>query len=650
MRKSTFWKMLAALLLIMIMNGGGGCGSGGSDSANSGSDLRAKIAVLGELPEDQKKLLSEAGIAIVDYDSEEDIPILITNEALVDVFVDGVDPDAYARHGYPFGPAELQSAGRVAVISPDKFSVIEIHSILGRPFGPFKVGFENYDEVDFPPVLFYGLRKTEADPNQIFVQYDSAWLTENEQVSFDVIDVVSADACPGIEDGEVASDDSSGDAIEAQTLDPLGDYVDFREWLLEDSDMAEKSLNASKALSAVAQAQGDSPDLGSIASSYTATLSANPWGKSMKINVFIQAAHHFGVASGDMGKDWYYVYQECLLDGSGKGGPYEYKKAVVGAEPPLFFKATLHGKVYYVMGSALQVAQDFISQYAIADDLLLGGASSGAVVLSDSKPEAYNNVTTVTVGSNSSVNEAAAAGGGGTGALSNVLAVTNFIRNAVKPMLLHGYTQSKSMSYQTYDVTVKQFIQNSVSPRWQYDFKLPGLLEDAVELSRSVYKPCQTWIWGIDTKEREKINKFRLSLDVTDRSNIWEAKAVDGNGENSLVERRGISWKANTITQDISLPQPPLMGFSTNTVTYGKQAGTPRTPVEIQAEGGWTADIPTGYNWDWYTVSQANDKLYITFKENTTGATRQGVVRVTRANSTDVNYIVVTQVATALVD
>ncbi|MDR3332303.1 MAG: hypothetical protein LBT08_06725, partial [Synergistaceae bacterium] len=205
-----------------------------------------------------------------------------------------------------------------------------------------------------------------------------------------------------------------------------------------------------------------------------------------------------------------------------------------------------------------------------------------------------------------------------------------------------GYSYSQSETFNVLDVELRQSSDaGKKSISWQYDMKMSKFADDRARFARiltgsallatSMFNPCQMWSWSIPTKERRNIEKFDVALEVT-RAFVY-ASDYENKPNGHVV--------TNTHTKKISvtLPQPPLLAVSTQTVNTDKTENI--VSVRVASQGAWTAAKSDGG--DWYSIAQQNDMLHIAFKANDTGGNRSGQVIVSRNGSSDTINVSVMQ-------
>ncbi|MDR1020979.1 MAG: BACON domain-containing protein [Synergistaceae bacterium] len=591
MRKGSFklWGLL--LLVALFMTGVGGCGGGGgSDTADTGGGV-VNVAVLGNLSGEGQDLAENAGMNIAQFDetaTESCDNLIITQEAWSGIENQSPAADAI-RAVYRTGE------GRVVLQNPSHADIVRLGELLG--VSPM------YEGPDGSSYDYYGFGRQSDGDEMIFAH---------------VRDLNVASTTPEADLGE----DDGGDP-EPGYVSPDEDMIPHNNrvahanlagWLFDETAGTRTSGETRLA------ADG-SPNLLDLAKQYIVTLSSALGGKSSLINHYITSAHSFGAQADLQGDepDIYYVHQECILDGSNN-----YVSEWAGTN----YTTIVDGNKWYI-GQG-DVVDNYVEQYNINNSLALGGASVVNVQLLDPEPTAVNQQSSKTVTSGFTI-------GGNLGVGYSAKEGAN-----ASAGLSMGASFTSSYTYNVSDVTIKQILSASDnSPWWVHNFKIPAQntaafqwqhLFPPADLSHSVYKPDQVWVWRFKTADRAKIGSFGVGLQITRGAVLSRYSGSQDPLHLTKQDSAGIGT--------VTLPKPPLLALDKDSFTFDNKVHDDATSfVTVGAYGGnYTAQSGAS----WVTATKNGSQLFIQVTANATGASRTANVTVTRTGSNPAETAVIT--------
>lgn len=649
----------------------GGCG-GGSDHGDSG---RAVLYTYGELPDGYEGVFASADIVCVAYD-DQTFPIggaiLIAPGGIKNIS----SSDRFAQ----VLKENYDGNGHIVLMSPTEADLTKLRSVLGiakdnallsgLPRDTSFLGIElekdgdthifcHNQDID----LFDGISDEVSEGIYAARSGDIYEITSGDNLlgmtgSVDVIEGkggrITADVngitvnCQGLTDGtvgyivsgdtvckyDIERDDSedTGDAeAEFSSSDTATAAANLRDWLLagDNDDLAAGTLteNApSGSLRAASNSQSDTEkNLIDLAKQYKIKLSNSDFRKSFVINQYIVACHIFeNENSPTGGRDYYYIEQRGILDGSAK-----YNKKWAGTK----YTSSLNGKKYYV-GQG-EVADNYIKKYEITN--VITDPPEGLSLDGPPSPTATNhdNTTTSSIGWNigAGVSGGYKWGSGGGAELAGSLSF--------------GYSCTSTKTFNTKDVepSLTDLNNDGSKLKWTYDFLTPQQnksggkwqrLYDGAALGHSTFTPTNMWIWSIPTEQRDKYSSFDVTLVPT-----AESKLTRNSGS---ISPRTITIRGTGTKLSVNLPKPPLLAIETNSVSFGNAAES--KTVQIGSQGAWTAEVTEGS--EWLGVTQSGRQLFITVSGNAGTSARKGAVTVTRNGTEESGVIVVTQLTTPL--
>lgn len=496
------------------------------------------------------------------------------------------------------------SLGDSSIASEDVLA--EVHGLLAIESGDKFVVISGDEEL--------GNQETIDDNFKLVIKPD-ALVASGDSKALICEGAVSGDVVYSIIDGIVQSSDL---VIEADTEPASDDLTDeewncLREWLLEEPDPQAQAQLQARALEAVkarifaspayaADTIPDNKNLLKIGQSFVKTATQTIKGKTYSISVFIVGAHDF-----ENDKDWYYVEQECSINGS-DGYTKFWKK---GGER----------------------VENYMKSVTAANELLINGAAvGGEIVPISAQPRSTNKEVshTETFSWNFGGKVGVTAKGSGPEAAGE---------------LSFGIGASNSKSWKVSDVELRYDAGNN-KPTWIYtynnaprDSKKAGRwtrMDEApvTDLSRSTFIFYNFWVWGIDSDKRAGNPTLKVTPSlVTGRT--W----TRGNGT-LPCGRKETAATGSPILIPFSSKAAPLLALDTHNVDLGSSAAKAKY-ITVAAKGTWGAAVASGG--EWCKVLTTPDRILIETTENKTGAPRTTKITVTRTGTTDKQVVTVIQ-------
>jgi hypothetical protein len=603
MRKNDLKLWLHIALALAFVASAGGCGGGDGDSG-SVKVAGIKTAVIGSLSAENEEMAKQVGILRVPFDESEAEGynnLIIAHGELGSI--QNETPRAEAICAVLSAGAAKE--GRVVVEKPTGDDVERLGALLGiQPIHDLPEG-GTYD--------YYGIG-TQADGDiLIFAHVNPA-----PSVPTVLYDPETGDGSP--DDGKPDPDPS--DALIEDSDDAADDkaaHAHLAEWLYNPEGTEGKPSGVSP--------KADDPtsdNLIDIAQQYIVTLSATTGGKSYFINNYIVSAHSFAKAPelGNDEPDIYYVHQECIMDGSaGYVSKWAGTRYTTVIDPS-------SGSWYIGQGD---VVDNYVEEYDIGSYLNTNGAT---VQLLDPDPQATNNVSTKTVNSTFSIGANVGAGyQGGKDPGPSVSGSLSF-----------GATFGSSYTYDVQDVTIEMLTADSgMSPIWHHNFKIPARegaghlqsLYPPADLSHSVYKPNQLWIWRVKAADRSNVRSYRIDVRIVRGAVLTRYSGSQGPKHLTVANEQQLG--------NVTLPLPPLLAIDKTVFTLDNTAHTGTDNVaKIGAyQENWAAKVSGSASW--LTATPSGGELYIQAAANTTGAARTATISVTRTGGAETGVITVTQ-------
>ena len=590
--KASLFSVLFLCIGVMIL--AGGC-SGGSSTDN--------IVTLGayggtgvELPESTRTLMEAAGIKIVPLDAN--LRVVDASGGPTGKYPDvllliGQTEDAGGRGVGPFDLSILpvRDALKGVYNESDDPATANGHVIILNPTEPMMDALSEQIGESFDigasgdaKLLFYG--RTQA----------------NGVVS--VIGHIDSSTVATVCSRDAAEESASDDLVDLSTFsspdvrEKAGDYEALRDWILETRSRTD--TNVAKA----AGTRGEGNNLLERAQTYVATLSSSLWGKAFKINNYVVAVHNFAGSGETDGKDWYYIHQENIHDGSGAGYTFERECC--------YWYSRIDGDKYWVGGG--DVCDCYIESFYVENKLMNGDDSK--VVLSEPKPEAINAETTHSTTTSHSFGASVSGGFEEKGAKGDV-------------GLSYGYSCSDSKQFTTLDVNVA--LETNQKVAWRYEYKRPERsspwynLTHPAELSHSTYTPHQMWTWAVDTSERGRHDSYAITFKPR-RAGVYTRNS-------GSLEPRHITQEGE-VTLNVALRQPPLLAFEVNALTFDRD-GNPTNESKSFANYDVQGNVAMTASDAWFTASlaSANNKKQVAItgvQKNSSGSARKATVTLKR--------------------
>lgn len=453
------------------------------------------------------------------------------------------------------------------------------------------------------------------DNNFQLIITSGAIVASGDSMIFNCDGAVKNGVVYSLQDGTVTSEDlvtKPDTEPEAADQDEVWEYL--CKWLLEDPDADSQAALTARALESVTRRLSASPayagntDLLKVGQSFTKTVTQTIAGKFYAMNVFMVAVHDF---DGD--KDWYYVEQECSVNGA-DGYTKFWKK---GGER----------------------VENYMRCAAAKNELLINNTAAGhdlSVTLTNAKPQAINKETTHNETQSWSIGgkvgvAAKAAGPEASGELS------------------FGIGASSSKSWKVADVDLSYNAGNN-EPTWTYNYNNYPADSKAIgqwnrmkevpesDLSRSTFVFYNFWVWGIDSEKRSGNPTLRVTPKVA-TGRTW----TRGNG--SLPCGRKEKWSLGTPALiPLNAKAAPLIALESHNVDMDSSAEQKKY-IKVASRGAWNAATAAGG--DWCTLLATDDRLLIQVSENKTGKARSAKITVTRTGTDDKQVVTVIQPSTA---
>ena len=587
-------RSLCSVLVLVLTAGLFGCGGGSSN--NSDSDVLTVGFYAGtahSLPEKTVSLMTEAGIRLVSLDPNlymvnasgastnqyPDVLLLIARDPK-DGFEEGVRPTdlpaspvlAAVKSVYQAVSDARSGPGHIIVLNPTREVVTTLSGVLGETFDILPSGDTQ--------LLFYGVTRSPGRVSTIG-HIDSS--------------SVKVSCCTSDEEGDTAG------ASAPEPRERVDDYIALRKWVKETSSPL-----------TIAAGTDDSKNLLKMAQTYVATLSSNLWGKSFKINNYVVAVHNFSGAASTGGKDWFYLHQENILDGSG-GYVFDFES--------FNWVSRVNGNKYWVGGA--ECVDSYIEGIQVGNTLQ--NISESSVVLTEPSPTAINAEVSHSTSTSHSFGLDVSGG-----------YISGKDKSGVSLMagLAYGYNCTDSKTFTTRDVNASLNTTNRVA--WTYTYKGSErgkpwrTLTQPAELSHSTYTPHHMWIWSYDTAQRTQHQSYQVGLNPT-HAGVYSRNS--GSIKPAHVTASG------SMTLDITLPVPPLLALEVDALTFdrdGKETNGSKSYANYDVQGFASAQANVG----WFKASlvAADNKKQVAItgvQPNTTGNLRTGIVTLKRVDAGD---------------
>ena len=565
----------------LLMTAGGCGGGGGTWGGGTSPDQVVTLGVYEgggvKLPEETRALMQEAGIRVVSLDANlrllgasnqagqyPEALLLIGSGAGVGVApVDELTVQRALENVYNRGDDDGAPNGHVLVLHPTEAMMDALSDLVSEDF--------DIDTTGPTRLLYYG--RTQA----------------NGVIS--VVGHIDSSTVPSVYGGDGGEDVTAVPVPSPDIRERVQDYVMLKNWILETRQRENPAGSAQ---------DEEGNNLLEKAQTYVATLSSALWGKAFKINNYVVTVHNFSGSDPTDGKDWFYIHQENIHDGSGAGFTFERECC--------YWYSRIDGDKYWVGGG--DVCDCYLEHLYVENRLENGDDST--VVLSEPKPEAINAETVHTTTTSHSFGTSVSGG---------------FEQGKAKGEvgLSYGYSCSDSKQFTTRDVDVS--LETNQKVAWSYSYKRPERsspwynLTRPAELAHSTYSPHQMWTWAIDTSARSKHGSYTITFKPT-RAGVYTRNS-------GSLEPRHITQEGEMALK-VVLRHPPLLAFEVNELTFDRD-GNPTNESKSYANYDVQGKVTMTRNDAWFTASltSANNKKQVAItgvQKNTTGAARKGTV------------------------
>lgn len=331
-------------------------------------------------------------------------------------------------------------------------------------------------------------------------------------------------------------------------------------------------------------------NLTKLAQSHVTTIQKTLRNKPVTLNFYITSFHSFSSAKDDAGYDWFFVTQDCFLNGSNG-----YNKFWAGTN------VTVEEENWYV-GQG-EVCLNYVDSCRM--ESYIDSANEYGVNIMDVSPVALNNVTTCTSGIEFSIGGQigfeAGKEGKATGSFSTGVSLSeSYTFNIFDCTIKNDSGRKDNNSLVAWDYSFRRARKNTSAGNWQR-------LIDPADLSHSTFTPTNLWIWKIPTKYRDQVTSFVTKMRVNTINTISRYS-----GSQDCMH---VGGKGEEFSNQIPLTYPPLLIANKEEINLDKQAGS--TELQISSEEELT--ILKGNNADWfdfeYSFENNITKVWITVKE-----------------------------------
>lgn len=345
-------------------------------------------------------------------------------------------------------------------------------------------------------------------------------------------------------------------------------------------------------------------NLSKLAQANVISIQKSLKGKQITSNFYITSFHSFSPLLSDYGYDWFFVTQDCFLNGAN-----DYVKEWAGT------RRNVEGTSWYV-GQG-EVCLNYVDSYQLKS--YIHNADQYQIVVMDVNPISENSTTSCTSGIEFTL-------GGQIGFEAGKESKGNGSFST-------GVSLSESYSFDIRDCTVRNntgVSGNNSSVEWIYSFRRARKntsagkwqrLIDPADLSHSTFTPTNLWIWKIPTKYREVIKSFTTDMTVNTINTITR--------NSGSADCKHVEGRSECYTQKIDFSYPPLLIADVKEVKMDKQAGT----FEIHLTSEMKLDISKGPDSDWFTIDSSFEEnithLWVTVKELPENLTsRKSVIKI----------------------
>lgn len=284
-------------------------------------------------------------------------------------------------------------------------------------------------------------------------------------------------------------------------------------------------------------------------------------GKKVSTSFYCVACHVFEKNNFDDGDDWYCIIQDCVLDGSPNYDKTWQKQYQY-----------IDGNKYWVGGG--DVCHNYVGQYKFSNYLKNGDE----IPVKEPSPQTTENKVSVTSGVNFSI-------GGNIG--------FEYSKDSKVSAGLSGgamFISSKTIEIPDVEIINSSMSRNNSNAEWTYKFRRAyrdsaGRLQHLVDPAKAAYNtftPRNIWLWKIPTTKRSTFFEFVSKVEVEVLTTVTR---YSGSQEEMHVVRTPVG--SNCVTNEISLPLPPLFGSDKNYITFESNRSV--EDFTIISKGKWSA-------------------------------------------------------------
>lgn len=305
-------------------------------------------------------------------------------------------------------------------------------------------------------------------------------------------------------------------------------------------------------------------------------------GKPCSLSYYVVSAHKYMGKEADGGEDWFFIQQNCTLNG-GKG----YENYWAGT------RVKVNGDSWYV-GQG-DVCLNYVNYYMMQNDIKQKNKEEALDAdLIYAEPEAINDKTEYTVTEGVEIGgtvgfEAGSDGGTvakGNGSFSAGANFSNTYSFTVSDVTCEGTSLNAGTASASWKYIFKRAKQNRAAGEWQH-------LHEPAALARSAFSPKNSWVWKFPTGKRDDYKSFNSLFRISTMNTISRYSGSQSpkhiintfNGDKEYTER----------TFEVTLASPPLLGVNKSNFLLSKDAQS--VPLELAAQGSWTIHVPADQNW-----------------------------------------------------
>lgn len=656
----------AVFVAVMLL---GGCGGGNSGNGSQTAGV-ADVYVFGALPDDVAASMTEAGINIKPggeaniANMPADASLLFPGGEVMKVAKDGAVADKMRSSVLAGGDVTLLSAdkkemdylcaelleGKVYSTPADSAEIFavgrgintgdfESFVWLGELAGEPEATSEDIDggtgavKSGDLYILTVGSNDHAGEYKTLTVENSKISLSGKVNGTSDDVDIDGA-----------ADDDNvyymSGDVVVIEALEKGEDEDDvvpelentskweyLFDWLADTDDETADSAELQKAadeMSVKAASNGDSEvtsaDLKKLAMRLQPTMTGSLNDKGVKSTLSIITVHKFSENGAGSGRDYYYISHESSINGG-----QNYRKT-----------KRKRGQGYSI--------ENYMVDFSVEPQIvMISGDVNKLVSLSNAQPTAINSTTEYTWSHGWNL--------GGSFGFNGGASEEKGVKAEGAASLTWGVSSSYAEKGSTQDISGGLDNKNNVYPRWRYNYREPEQNADgsyrrklgldreerpAGDLSRNTFTCYGSWVWDIDSTNREKIKGYKIHVEAT-------TGTLSTKNFGSIGPTRKKDTYSSDLTDENSksvgkLPMAPLFAVDQPEVEFTKAAAS--KTLAVSSEGEWEViGVDSGKDGDtagvdWCTAEKhlSGTKMDISVTANDTGKLRQARVKIKRTS------------------